>query len=194
MLQERKAHKKEKKYSYADYLAWDEEARYELINGRLYDMSPAPNRNHQKISAILFNVLYTYFTKNGCEVYHAPFDVRFPESESGKDEETYTVVQPDICVFCDLSKLDEKGAVGAPDLIVEILSPSTAGKDVKEKRLLYEVHGVPEYWMVHAEESTVEVLKLDKKGKYTLEEYYTVEDEIKLSKEATVKVAELFRG
>ncbi len=190
MIQQHKTQHKEKRYSYADYLAWDEEAKYELINGKLYDRSPAPNRKHQEIVTNLILLLSDYYKKKEGKVYTALFDVRFPESTSTRGEEIYTVVQPDICVCCDLSKLDDKGAIGAPNLIVEILSPATAAKDLQEKYRLYEQHKVPVYWIVHPEEQLLEAFKLNDQQQYVLDKYYTVADKIKL--DDTVKVNEVF--
>lgn len=127
-------------YSYADYLRWSFEERVELIKGKLFRMSPAPRRGHQEISSIIARELLLFLKGKSCKVYYAPFDVRFPNYSDDSDEQIYTVVQPDICVVCDLAKLDEAGCKGAPDLIVEILSPSTASKDLKEKYQLYEEH------------------------------------------------------
>ena len=101
-----------------------------------------------------------------CEVYSAPFDVRFPKNGETADDKIYTVVQPDICVVCDLSKLDELGCCGAPDMIVEILSPSTMKKDLTKKFDLYEENGVKEYWIVHPNDKTVNVFILKEDGKY----------------------------
>ncbi|MCI5120715.1 MAG: Uma2 family endonuclease [Candidatus Electrothrix sp. AUS4] len=136
-------------YSYADYFSWDDQKRWELINGEVWDMSPAPSRLHQDVLARLFYALFDYFKEKECEVYIAPFDVRLPDKQEADDPEIFTVVQPDISVICDRKKLDDRGCVGPPDLIIEILSPSTAAKDLKVKRLLYEQHGVQEYWLLH---------------------------------------------
>ena len=123
-----------KMYTYADYLTWHVQEQLELIKGRLFKMSPAPLRYHQELSGALYRELSVYLQRKSCKVFHAPFDVRLPTSqEKQNDTQIDTVVQPDIVVVCDTSKLDRRGCVGAPDLIIEILSPSTAAKDVKEK-------------------------------------------------------------
>jgi len=145
------AQKINKKYTYADYLTWDDDERWEIIEGVVYDMGPAPLREHQRIAAIIFNELYNFLKGRKCEVYFAPFDVRFEENNESSEEEIETVVQPDIVVICDDKKLNKKGCLGAPDLVVEILSPSTAYKDETEKLKLYEKHGVKEYWIVNPE-------------------------------------------
>lgn len=153
------------KYSYADYLNWSDDERWEIISGYPYNMSPAPSRRHQKVLGILFRRLGDFLDNKPCDVYVAPFDVRLSEDYS--DEHLVdNVVQPDLSVFCDKSKLDDKGAIGAPDLVVEILSPSTASKDMKTKLLLYQKFGVKEYWLVDPEKKTVERFNLDRQGKY----------------------------
>lgn len=146
-------------HSYADYLKWDLDERVELIKGRIFKMSPGPNRLHQKISGYLFNSFFNYLKNNPCETYTAPFDVRLPR-HSNKNEEIYTVVQPDICVICDPLKLDDAGCIGAPDLIVEILSPGNNKKELKNKFEVYEESGVKEYWIIHPSEQTVLIYSL----------------------------------
>ena len=132
-----------KKYTYADYMSWQFQERVELIKGRIFKMAPAPNRKHQEISGNLVHFISTFLWKKKCKFYHAPFDVRL--IKEGND----TVVQPDICVVCDLSKLDKQGCNGAPDLVVEILSSGNNRKELKEKFLLYEINGVQEYWLIN---------------------------------------------
>lgn len=163
-----------KKYTYAQYLTWMFSERVELIKGKLFKMSPAPSRRHQKVSGKMTYIIQTHLLNKRCEIYAAPFDVRFPVGEG--DDKTYTVVQPDICVVCDKSKLDDRGCVGAPDLIVEIISPGSSKKDVKDKFALYEENGVKEYWIVSPETKLVDVFLLDNKGKYQFIKKYTEED------------------
>jgi Uma2 family endonuclease len=134
-------------FTYRHYRTWPDEERWELIEGQAWAMSPAPKRSHQKLSAKLFNSIYNNLIGQPCEVYDAPFDVILPEGDES-DAEVDTVVQPDIVVYCDKTKLREYGARGAPDLVVEILSPSTSKKDQNEKFRLYEKRGVREYWVV----------------------------------------------
>ncbi len=105
-------------YSYADYLTWPDEERWELIDGVPYGMSPAPKRKHQDILLALTRVICDITDKKPCRTYIAPFDVRFPEKSDETDEKVYTVVQSDLSVFCSKDRLDERGAVGAPDLVV----------------------------------------------------------------------------
>jgi len=155
------------RYTYADYLTWFDDKRRELINGFIHLMS-APIRTHAEISAELITSIRTFINKRKgkCRAYHAPFDVRLPKNNETAYDKIDTVVQPDICVICDLSKLDEKGCVGAPDLIVEVLSPSTFRKDRGYKFNLYELHGVREYWLVDPKEKTVNVFLLQPDGRY----------------------------
>ena len=134
-------------WSYRHYKTWPDEERWELIEGRAYAMSPAPTRYHQDLSGRLFADIHAALRGKPCKVYAAPFDVLMPAGEEA-DDEVDTVVQPDIVVYCDRSKLTRAGARGAPDLVVEILSPSTARKDQHEKYALYERSGVREYWVV----------------------------------------------
>ena len=133
-------------YSYADYLQWTFEERLELIKGKIFKMSPGPNRMHQKLSGEIFRELSIFLKGKSCEVYAAPFDVRLPHL-SRKEKEIITVVQPDLCVICDASKLDFKGCLGAPDIIIEILSPGNSKKELRNKYEVYEESGVKEYWL-----------------------------------------------
>ncbi len=146
-MPKRRQKKKTQTYTYADYLTWGEDARCELIDGIVYSMTPAPSRTHADIAKALFRQLDSFFLGKPCQVYFAPFDVRLPR-EDAADSEADTVVQPDIIVVCDETKLDEKGCRGAPDLAIEITSPSTASKDHITKKRLYEKVGVKEYWLV----------------------------------------------
>lgn len=151
-------------YTYADYMLWQFQERVELIRGRLFRMSPAPSTLHQKVSGALNYSLFQYFRQKPCQVFAAPFDVRLPvSSKQGKDS---TVVQPDLCVVCDDSKLDEQGCAGAPDLVVEILSPGNSGKEMKEKFRVYEEAGVREYWIVNPTERLALVYILNAEGRY----------------------------
>lgn len=172
--------KKGNTFTYGDYVNWPDEERWELIDGIAYNMSPAPSRRHQKISRELERQIANFLLDKPCEVYDAPFDVRLPEANE-EDANIMTVVQPDIVVVCDHDKLDDAGCRGAPDLIIEILSPFTASKDMKTKLSLYEKHGVKEYWIVHPVDNTVLVFKLGKNKMYGKPDVYTAEDKIKTS-------------
>ena len=163
----------DKTYTYADYITWEFKERIELIKGMIFKMSPAPNLEHQKISATLLGETYAYLKGKSCKVFAAPFDVRLSDTDQSNAEESIsTVVQPDICVICDLSKLDKQGCNGAPDLVVEILSPSTAQKDMNEKFAIYEAHKVKEYWIVFPYEQLIQVFKLNPNNKYALSKAY----------------------
>lgn len=153
-------------YTYADYLTWLWDERVELIKGKIYKMSPAPTSMHQRVSMELGLQIGTYLKKKKCQVFVAPFDVRLPKSRKKGNEFIDTVVQPDICVICDPSKIDEAGCLGAPDWIIEILSPHTSAKDLSKKFDLYEKSKVKEYWVVHPVEATILVFTLNTKGKY----------------------------
>ncbi len=148
-----------KTYTYADYFKWKFEERVELIKGRIFKMSPAPNRMHQRISGKIYNKLYNFLDDKKCEVYCAPFDVRVPR-KSKEDKDIVTVLQPDICVICDESKLDDRGCIGAPDLVVEVLSPGNNSKELKSKFEIYEESGVSEYWVVSPQDQTFVVYTL----------------------------------
>lgn len=138
-------------YSYADYLTWPIDEVVELIKGiRFKKAAAAPKRIHQRVSVKLVSKLYHFLEGQKCQVYNAPFDVRFPKG-SKEDHKIHDVVQPDICVICDPEKLDDRGCIGAPDLIVEILSPGNSQTELKHKFKLYESHGVREYWIIHPE-------------------------------------------
>jgi Uma2 family endonuclease len=169
-----------KTYSYADYLLWQFSERVELIKGKIFKMSPAPNVNHQRISSKLHIRIgiYLEIQKRKCQLFAAPFDVRLLDSKKTKksNQEIYTVVQPDLCVICDETKLDKKGCVGAPDLVIEILSLGNSKKEMKTKYELYEENGVKEYWIVFPYENLVHQFALNEKNKYELVKIYTDED------------------
>lgn len=152
-------------YSYADYLLWTFEERIELLRGKIARMS-APSRLHQGISMRLSLMLGNALWRSTCKVYAAPFDVRLTRQHKTKNEAMTTVVQPDLCVICDPSKLDEKGCIGAPDLIVEILSPGNSRKEMKDKFEVYEENGVLEYWIVMPEHQSIQVFRLNEQGRY----------------------------
>lgn len=142
------------RFTYGDYCQWEGDDRWELIDGEVFDMSPAPSRRHQQVVGGLFTQIQVFLESHPCEVYVAPVDVRLPEGDEADDEIT-TVVQPDVTVVCDPGKLDDAGCRGAPDWIVEVLSPRTSARDQVHKRDLYERHGVREYWIVHPDDRVV---------------------------------------
>jgi Uma2 family endonuclease len=136
------------RHTYADYLAWPEDVRYELIDGAAYLMAPAPDLTHQEVAGEIYRQLANALHGKPCRPFIAPVDVRLPK-RGESDAEVDTVVQPDVLVVCDPSRLDRRGVRGAPDLVVEAVSPSTSGHDHVLKRSLYERAGVREYWLVH---------------------------------------------
>ena len=150
-------------YTYADYLTWKFEQALEVIKGKILPMA-APSRTHQKLSWQLSGIFFNHFKNHRCEAYAAPFDVRLYDRKKSlkADRDIYTVVQPDLCVICDLEKLDERGCLGAPDLIVEILSPGNSSREMKTKKDLYAEAGVREYWIADPTHETV--------ARYNLEE------------------------
>jgi Uma2 family endonuclease len=165
-------------YTYADYLLWQFSERLELIKGKIFKMSPAPNSFHQEILGNLHYEFRTIFHKNKCKVYLAPFDVRLiNHQKSSADNEIKTIVQPDLCVVCNPSIVDQKNCLGAPNLIIEILSKSTSKKDLSIKFDLYEENGVQEYWIVNPEDKNVLIYVL-KDGKYIGSRPFIVESEI----------------
>lgn len=164
-------------FTYGDYLTWHDDERWELIDGVPYNMSPAPSRSHQKISGEIFKQIAVYLTGKTCEVYAAPFDVRLPKSNE-EDELIETVVQPDIVVVCDPHKLDERGCKGAPDWVVEILSPHTAVKDMRIKLDLYERVGVREYWLVDPGYKMVHIFESGGDGRYGRPGVYAAGDQV----------------
>ena len=147
---------RKQKYTYADYLTWDDGQRCELIDGVVYMMSPAPSVDHQRISGEIFRQLVTYLRGKKCEVFPAPFDVRL--NAANEDD---TVVQPDLTVVCDHNKLDEHGCIGAPDMIIEILSPSSENHDKMTKFKKYRQAGVREYWIVSPKSRDINVFLLE---------------------------------
>ena len=151
-------------YTYADYAQWPDDERWELINGEAYAMT-APQRLHQDIVFELGRQIGNYLQGKPCKGYTAPFDVRLPRKDEA-DAKIETVVQPDLSVICDPTKLDRLGCRGAPDWIVEVLSPSTTLKDMNTKRSLYELHGVREYWIIHPEDRWLMVYTLDAQDRY----------------------------
>ncbi|MHB1654373.1 MAG: Uma2 family endonuclease [Desulfitobacteriaceae bacterium] len=171
------AERREQRFTYQEYLTWPEEERWELIDGLAYNMTPAPTRLHQLISRQLLTLFNNYLEGKPCEVYHAPFDVRLPQPQES-DNQTSTVVQPDILVVCDKAKLDDRGCKGSPDLIVEIVSPSTFQKDLKDKFNLYERAGVREYWIVYPDQKTISVFRLTPEGRYGRPEVYADTDSL----------------
>ncbi len=162
--------KSDQKFTYKEYCSWPDDERWELIDGVAYDMCAAPIRKHQELSFELAGLIREYLKGKDCQAYTAPFDVFFPDYIDQDTDDISTVVQPDLSVICNPVKLIDKGCYGAPDLIIEILSPSTSKKDLNEKFQLYEKYGVKEYWIVDPGNKYIQVFHLlteDKNsGKY----------------------------
>lgn len=195
-----------KTYSYADYLLWQFDERVELIKGKIFKMSPAPSTKHQTISFKISFKFGVYLEYTASKIFSAPFDVRLAVSEDIAISKKYknkakklpdgkimTVVQPDICVICDDSKLDERGCVGAPDLVVEILSPGNTQREMKDKFEIYQEAGVLEYWLVEPNDEFVIVYQLDK-GIYIGSKPFTRDETVisKVLKGLTVAVNDIF--
>jgi len=163
-------------YTYQDYLTWAFKERVELLLGRLFKMSPAPGRRHQEISMNLTRQWLRVLENQSCRLFAAPFDVRLPVSRhAGKSD---TVVQPDLCVICEEHKLDEQGCNGAPDLVVEILSPGNSNWEMKEKFTLYEASLVSEYWIVDPLREDVLVYYLDTQQTYSGSKPFVAGEEV----------------
>lgn len=152
-------------FTYGDYLAWPGDERWELIDGVAYAMVPAPSDSHQRVVVNLVTQIGGFLKGTPCKLRCAPYDVLLPHGTEA-DGEVETVVQPDLVVVCDETKLTERGCRGAPDFVVEVLSSSTTHRDLFEKTDLYERHGVKEYWAVHPTERVVYVRRLMPKGTF----------------------------
>lgn len=158
--------KQQERFTYADYLTWSDEERWEIVDGMAYAMSPAPSQSHQLISGNLYRQIAVHLHGKPCKTFYSPFDVRFSENLNQSDNYVDTVVQPDIIVVCDPEKLEERGCIGPPDLVIEISSPSTGAYDLTVKFDLYQRFGVKEYWIVNSVEQSVMVFKLQENGFY----------------------------
>ena len=164
-------------YSYADYLTWQFDQAVELIKGHIFPMS-APSRRHQRISWQLTLLIGNHFRHQPCQAFAAPFDVRLTDKRKSEkaNREILTVVQPDICIICDETKLDDKGCLGAPDLVVEILSPGNSAKEMKIKKALYEENGVREYWIIDPEHTIAFQFHLTEADQYGPVTIYVIDD------------------
>ena len=164
-------------YSYADYLTWKFDQAVELIRGRIIPMA-APSRKHQGISWQLTLNVGATFKHQKCKAYAAPFDVRLLDKEKSKkaNKDVYTVIQPDICIICDEQKLDDNGCQGAPDLVIEILSPGNSKKEMRTKKQLYEENGIREYWIIDPERETIHQFVLGDNSLYNPPLIYVSEE------------------
>jgi len=183
-----------KRYTYADYIKWQFQERVELLNGGVLKMV-APSSKHQEVSINLSGILWGHLREKKCKVYAAPFDVRLPlPQQRATDDNIATVVQPDLCVICDLSKIKKRGCVGAPDLVIEILSPSNAKREMRDKYELYEEAGVLEYWIVAPSRRTVWVYTLVEGRFANISRPLTDEDVLKspVFPDLSINLAEVF--
>ncbi|RLJ72881.1 Uma2 family endonuclease [Pedobacter alluvionis] len=164
-------------YSYSNYLNWLFPERVELIAGKIFKMSPALSSFHQVITGKIYRRLGNFLEKQSCKVFISPFDVRFPK-ESKDDNEIFTILQPDICVICDKSKLDARGCIGAPDLVIEILSPGNTKMELLNKYKVYEEFGVKEYWVVSQSDQSILIYTLNEMGKFQPSKIFTLSEKI----------------
>ncbi|AFL99357.1 hypothetical protein Desde_0921 [Desulfitobacterium dehalogenans ATCC 51507] len=181
-------------YTYKDYLTWAKTQPGEILNGVPYGRSPAPSIHYLEVLGELYIAFAHYLREKPGKVFLFPFDVRLPGDADQKDEDIPTVVQPDLTVICELSKVDEGGCKGAPDLIIEILAEDTMHRDLYLKLRIYEKAGVPEYWVVHPTDRTVLTFKL-KEGAYDTPKFYKASDEVPvgLFPDLIIPLAEIFR-
>jgi len=181
------------RYTFADVLAWDESERIEIINGDIFLMAPPPSSTHQEISGELFAQLHAYLKGKNCKVYAAPFGVRLFEKDGDRPEDVDTMVEPDITVVCDRSKIDEYGCKGAPDMVVEILSPSTRRHDRLTKFNLYQRAGVREYWIVDPANQDVQSFVLED-GRYSVKEFGAAGDKMRVNilENCVIDLSEVF--
>jgi Uma2 family endonuclease len=188
----------EYEFTYADFLTWNFKERIELIKGKIFKMSQAPLVTHQTIVANINNYIAERVKKYLCKVLFSPVDVKLigkPLRRKVKDEEIFTVVQPDVIVVCDPEKLaDPRSINGAPEMVVEVLSPGNTKTETKHKLNLYEENGVLEYWVVHPPYKYVEVYLL-KDNCYSKPTFFEMGDKINCSvlKGIKVPVDEIFK-
>ncbi|MFZ4543202.1 MAG: Uma2 family endonuclease [Saprospiraceae bacterium] len=186
-------------YTYSDYILWKFQERVEILKGKIFPMS-APSVKHQRLSGDLQFIIRQYIIKseNNCEVFTAPFDVRLPlPTNKILTNKIDTVVQPDLCIVCDKSKLDEKGCIGAPELIVEILSLGNSKREMKSKFELYENAGVLEYWVIDPEHNLAFIYFLDQQSKKFIPSLAFSDEDIinsKIFTNLSVNLEELFKN
>ncbi|MDY4078034.1 MAG: Uma2 family endonuclease [Clostridium sp.] len=173
---------KDKIYTYKDYLTFPNDERIEIVEGELFNMSPAPARIHQKLISKLSQVLQNYIDSNNgeCEVYVAPFDVIL-KNDNEEAINSKSVVQPDISVICDKNKLTDSGCTGSPDMIIEIVSPSNSSHDYITKLNLYQKYKVKEYWIIDPRVKKIYVYKLGENEFYDMVNSYTFQDKVKVN-------------
>ncbi len=175
-------------YTARDYLEWTFEGLYELIRGKVYKMSPAPGADHQRISRKLSRKFFNFFKEgHQCEAFNSPIDVFLVKP--GQDwKDTKVILEPDLCVICDSTKIHERGCIGSPDFVLEILSPSTLKRDHREKFSLYEEYAVPEYWIVDPSNKCI-IRNLLKNGKFEIQRAAFAEEVISPQQFPDLKIA-----
>ncbi len=183
-----------RKYTYADYLTWPEDERWEIIDGIPY-MQATPTPLHQDILGELLRQIANYLTDKPCKIYPAPFCVRLPQDEKN-EQDVKNVVEPDISIICDKSKIDDKGCNGAPDMIIEIISSSSIKKDRIIKFNKYEKASVKEYWIVEPDQKIISVFILEDNLTYGRPKLYSDEDKITVSifPDLTINLNEIFNS
>jgi Uma2 family endonuclease len=189
-------HAEKHKFSYSDYLTWEDDQRWEIIDGEPRLMSPAPNRFHQTILRRVAFQTEHYLQDKTCEAVISPFDVRLEHAEIS-DTNAFNVVQPDLLVVCDPAKLENNhGCIGAPDWVIEIISPSTASHDHIVKRALYERFGVKEYWIIQPMDCIVMVYQLSPEGFYGKPDVYSETDIVTVGvlPELQIDLQRVFKG
>ncbi len=187
-------------FTYADYLTWNFKERIELIRGRIFKMSPAPSITHQRIALNIATKFQIFLDGKDCKCFLSPIDVRLKgkpfRKKKRRDDQITTVVQPDIIVVCDEEKLrDNRSVDGAPELIVEILSPGNTHTEIKYKFDLYEENGVQEYWVVYPEYEQIYVYLLNEQDEYGKPTLYEASENIssKVVKGFKIRMKELFK-
>lgn len=185
--------KNEQHFTNRDRGHWPEDERWELIDGTAYQMG-APSTGHQSLHFKLTGALFNFLSGKECQGFSAPCDVFFPRVNEQNEDDVDTVVQPDLLVVCDPGKVRDRGIWGAPDLVVEILSPSTIRKDLNEKYGLYERSGVKEYWVVEPAGHWVQQYVLTPAGRFGIEVTHERKGilDCQVLPGFTVDVAELF--
>lgn len=173
--------KQNQNLTFSDYLSFPSDERWELIDGIAYKMTPAPSLEHQEISGQLFYLIKSFLKNKPCKVLSAPIDVRFSDNDSYDDKDVHTVVQPDIIVVCNRENLDSRGCKGAPDIIIEILSPQSTARDTKDKLHIYEKHAVKEYRIINPSERSLLLYKLENGNTYSRPDIFSGDDLIKTS-------------
>ena len=164
-------------FDYGDYLSWPAGERWELLDGRAWactggEPEMAPPRRHQQVLTALTAMLWQYFQGRSGQVYASPFEVRLTDAQ----DQVQAVVQPDLCVVTQLARLDERGAIGAPEWVLEVVSPLTVAHDFIRKLALYERHQVSEYWIVHPGDETIQAYSLNESGSYARPAVYSQGD------------------